>query len=319
MRRRMIFNSTTGLNNKVDPVRLQNDKGLTELASAMNVDIDQTGRLSRRLGYSLVTSGKVHSFFDCGTTCLCVDDGYLKSFTGAALLSISQVGSSPMGYAKVFMGDKDVVYMGNGSRALKHNVGSYSVSNWEFTQTQNVNPKNSERPSEYVGPETSRFFQSVPVPSVVEVYNGRMYAANGENVWVSEPFAYDMFDLARGYLPFKSRVKMIKSVMTGLYVGDEDSIYFLHGSGPKDFTVTEVHRSPVIPGTDTSVDAGIFDLYGKAVLMATKEGVCLGGMDGYFKNLSEKKIRMPDASSGSAIIINNRVVFSFKKQEVICL
>jgi len=47
-----VFSGATGINNIVDPVRLKfdPDTGIGELAEAVNVVIDQTGRISRKHG-----------------------------------------------------------------------------------------------------------------------------------------------------------------------------------------------------------------------------------------------------------------------------
>ena len=60
-----LARAITGLNNKVDPVRLRYDpeQGVSELSEATNITIDVTGRAQRRLGWNLVTAGEFHSIW----------------------------------------------------------------------------------------------------------------------------------------------------------------------------------------------------------------------------------------------------------------
>ena len=43
-----VFTTTSGLNNKVDPTRISD----TDLAVALNVDLDDSGRISRRKNFT---------------------------------------------------------------------------------------------------------------------------------------------------------------------------------------------------------------------------------------------------------------------------
>lgn len=72
------YREFTGLRNTVPAERL----GAGDLVAANNVDIDASGRISRRDGLTLATAGAYHSLFASGNTCLIV--------SGANLLRISQ-------------------------------------------------------------------------------------------------------------------------------------------------------------------------------------------------------------------------------------
>lgn len=63
-----------GLRNTVDPERLKDG----ELVTANNVDLDKTGRISRRTGYSQANADAAHSLFSNGELCLYVSATSLK-------------------------------------------------------------------------------------------------------------------------------------------------------------------------------------------------------------------------------------------------
>ena len=69
-----VFSGTTGLNNALDPVRLAFDPktGITELSQAINVNVDNSGRLSRRLGRTLKRAEASRNGFAHGEVCLFV-------------------------------------------------------------------------------------------------------------------------------------------------------------------------------------------------------------------------------------------------------
>jgi hypothetical protein len=75
--------------------------GFTDLASAVNLDLDETGKVSRRLGTNLVVAGNAHSLFEAG------DDNYvvLNSFINHVSKTLARTPVTPVNgrvaYAKI--------------------------------------------------------------------------------------------------------------------------------------------------------------------------------------------------------------------------
>ncbi|MGC9239766.1 MAG: hypothetical protein ACP5D5_08905, partial [Acidithiobacillus sp.] len=67
------FKAFTGINNRLPPERLQT----SELVAAVNVDIDDSGGVRTRQGYTSVLGGRCHSIWSQGNTCLFVQDEQL--------------------------------------------------------------------------------------------------------------------------------------------------------------------------------------------------------------------------------------------------
>lgn len=100
-----------GLRNDIDPERF--DAG--DLVVADNVDIDKSGRLQRRAGYTQRRAGATHSMWadETETICMFVEGGALKQLatdlTATSLMTLLD-GVSPVSYARV----SDRVYFANG-------------------------------------------------------------------------------------------------------------------------------------------------------------------------------------------------------------
>ena len=290
-----LLSSCSGLNNKIDPVRLRidPDRGLSELAVAYNVDIDSSGRINRRKGFKKVVDGECHSLFPYENGYLVVRNGVLSyldhdySCHGICLLK----GSGKVSYAPV--GDK--VYFTNGYQ--KGYIKGKEVFPWEFI--------------EYVGPPTTRVFYGPPLGHLIKVYNGFMFIAQDSVVWYSMPFSYHSYCLSEDYILFDSKIRMLNAVKDGLYVSTENGVYYLRGSDPRKFIQLRVCDHPAIAGTDTIVDGrkiGNGEFGENILIWASGKGICIGGPEGVFKNLTERKLVYPSYNEGAGTCIDNRYV-----------
>ena len=295
-----IFRAASGINNKIDPVRLAFDPetGVTEFAAAVNVDIDRTGRPSRRKGYARALTGAWHSLFNNG-------GAFALGVSGAGLYAIHPdyskelIAAVTAGLKVSYVRIADQVFWANGKE--KGIIANLRNAPWVA--------------GEYIGPETTKTFYDPPAGHLLEVYAGRMYVAKENIVWASRPFAYGQFDLARDWVPFAGRIRMMRAVSAGLFVSDDREIVFLAGSGPKDFIPRRVASYPALEGTDVRVEAeklGL-DAAGEAIVFTSTGGICLGGSDGFFKNLTEERLALPAGiSRGAAGIVNGRYIVTIE-------
>lgn len=285
-----VLRGSSGLNNKADPVRLRydNETGIQELAVAKDVDIGDTGRISRRKGYLQVLSlSDCHSIYNAGSYCVFVHSDALaileKDYSYTNIRNVT-VGAR-VSYAQV----EDKVYYCNGyENGYVENRVSYP---WVG--------------SDYVGPTTTKTFSDPPVGSIVELHSGRIYIAVANVVWYTEPFAYSWVNMAEDFIPFESKVRMIKAVSDGLWVSDSNKTYFLSGKSPKEFEFTVVANYPATEGT--ACDA--FDIdESKAIVWTSTEGICMGLSSGKFKNLTRHKLWYPDSVKGAGLEIDGKYI-----------
>jgi len=298
-----IFRSTNGLNTKLDPARIySSSKGVQDLAVAGDVDISDTGRLSRRKGYTKQVTGAFHSLFCDGGDCLVVSGTSLcllnPDYTTTDLATVTA--GARMSYAQV----NDDIYYCNGHE--KGIVRNGDVVAWEK--------------GDYVGPDTDRVLDDPPVGTHVEGFNGRVYVAQGGALWFSEPYAFGAFNFEDNLFWFPSNIRMVRAVADGLYVSTSNDVYFLSGLDTDQPLQTKVANYPAIEYSESWFtgqaasypDGGVSIAQGagpRALMWLSDNGVCFGGPGGQFKNLTWEKIgTFPDGLTGSSLVYNGKFV-----------
>ena len=157
---------------------------------------------------------------------------------------------------------------------------------------------------------TKRFI--APPPSNHLCYNaGRIFFSRmdqGKHVINYTEFAHlGIFDPATNGEEFESMVIAMVPAADGMYVSDRDSIYFLAGLNPSEWTSIKVadypakewgkHHGTVNPsfwGFETNVPSS---------LLATKNGPLLCMPSGRVENLIDKNVTMPDCPDSGAIAV----------------
>jgi hypothetical protein len=297
-----IFRGSSGLNTKSDPARIRFDPetGIQDLAVAVNVDHDRTGRVCRRKGFSVTAiTDPIHSLWCDGGACLFVtgtslcqlaaDYSYhvLTSVTAGARVRYFQLSNRSYwmnGYEKGFVADG---------------------INYPWIR------------GDYVGPETKRNLSDPPIGHLISYGHGRVWVAQDTIAWYSEPYALGAFDLVRNFFPFESRISMIQPVDDGCYFSDQSTTYFAEGTDPKQMKLIPIANYPVIEGTDRPLDMGKFGdgsfpglarAQSPGVIWTSTEGICVGAYNGMHVNLTFNKIDYPAALTGAALCFDGRYV-----------
>lgn len=297
-----LFRASAGLNNKVDPTRIQYDPetGVVDLSAAYNIILDPTGRLSRRKGFELKKADAwgYHSLFSCGSYALGVTYDALevieKDWSTTKIRTVTD--GARMDYVRV--GDK--IYYGNGFE-----VG-YVRDRLSYGWV--------DKP--YIGPDTTKTYSSPPTGTILEVYGGRMFIAKENILFFSEPLAFDRFDLARGYILYESRIQLVKAVSNGLYVGNESKIFFEGGGSPREFQHILAADYPAVSGAVAvaylpGVEFGL-ETTDEYAIIGTKQGLCIAGPSGQLINLTEDKITYPNVNRGLVLVRDNNILLLFE-------
>ena len=287
-----LFEGTTGLNDKVDAVRIKPE----ELSAAVNIDIDRTGRVSRRSGYVSVLAKAAHSIFPCGNYCLFVSGTDLctlePNYSWTAIRTVTH--DAKVDYYKL----GDTVYYLNGRE--KGTVVDKTYVAWDGES--------------YVGPDTTKTFSDPPIGTLLDLYNARMFIANDDVLWYSEPFAYAWVNLARGFIPMRGRLIMMRAVRDGIFVSTDSEQFFLGGKTPDEMTMMKVAEYPAVARTVVRVSfskVGDGSMSGLGLIWASTKGICLGSPSGEFKNISQDKIVFSSDAVGSGLIRNGKYIVSF--------
>lgn len=296
-----VLAATQGLNTKVDPVRLPaGENGSVWLSSCLNIDVDDTGRISRRKGFTLAQAGSWHSLFPCSGYMLGVKANGLYCINGATSVGIRNVtAGNRMSYAKGFDGQREVVYYMNGVETGKvYGGASYAIGG-----------------TEYVGPDSSRNFSDPPIGERVCIWNGRMYVSTREALWYSEPFNFETFDLARSFAMFNSRITMLIPITAGLMVGTAKNIVLLSGPTPGEWGYREIAQYGAIEWTERKATEQLSmgnNMAQNAWLFGAQNGICLLTDEGQFLNLTEDKISYPSSIRGGAGIFNGKYIMNLE-------
>lgn len=283
----ILLKGTTGLNNVVDPTRLGPDEnGLTPLAVAYNVNIDPTGRVSRRRGFTQKRSDVSHSGFCDGGDCLYVSGSSLyrlnPDYSRDALRSDLSPGA-PMSYVQV----AGRIYYANGFQKGYVPQGGVDTA-WEA--------------AEYQGPTTRKDYHDPPTGHLLAVFDSRILIAKGSAVYCSEQMQYGWF---RRYAFVEGdRITLMQSVPGGLFIATANKTFFYEGESIEQKMVRrEVAPYGVIEGTVAKASGSMLGLEVPEVfLWATTKGMCVGGPGGLFRNLTERKLVYPSALRGCGIV-----------------
>ena len=297
-----LFSGSSGLNTHVDKTRVKFDPetGVSDLTVGVNVTHDDTGLLGRRKGRELLIAGDFHSIFAWEDECYIAEGGNLYRL-GSDLATLTGVRDGMSGNRIAYVSTPLGIYYQNGFDIgiLRQGV-SYLWGK-----------------SVYVGPETLRHLTGPPVGLHIELSGGYMLIARGDVLWWSQPFAYGLYHMAKDYLPFPSRIRMVKAVDGGVYVSDEKRIYFLAGKNPEEWSLKEkAHGNPALEWSDECAlvpgeTLGLDDTDALCALWVATDGACYGTPDGNVESLNNKKITYPqNINSGAGLLMGKNFIHS---------
>lgn len=280
MKEVLIFAGATGLNTVTDPERIQIQKnGHTDLAAAVNITIDQSGRVNRRKTLELITAGNFHSLFcDKGDAFVVKDTSLYRIGTDFSLQGVrSGLTDAPMAYVQV----NDLTYYTNGYELGWINDGISYV--WEE--------------GTYTGPTTNRQFSGPMAGSHLAFWQSRMFISEGKFLWWSEPYNADIYNKAESFVQFRTDIRMIKPVAGGVFVSTGQNTWFLEGQNPAAFRAAIVSRFPAYEWSDAVEYVDGFDIGldhgGLCAMWASPEGAILGLPSGALYNTNKNKVLYP--------------------------
>ncbi len=291
---REILAATTGLNNFVDPTRLKFDfkTGVTELSQAVNVNIDNTGRPSRRLGRTQKSATASSYGFAHGDVCLFVSGTTLyqmKDDYSIVALRSDLTANARMRYYPIA---GRIYYINGAEKGYVFDGKDYAWEKGNYT---------SQAP-------TNRIFSNPPNGHLAGWFSGRALIARGNVVFGSEPSFYGVFDLHNNFRMMPKHITMLRPTTQGLWVGTTDQVLFYRGSKWK-----ELRREPkagygVLEGSDALCPGEKLKMPEQPIIFTTPQGVCIGGDDGSFDNVSYNKFTFPTGRYASATVAGDRYI-----------
>lgn len=289
-----ILKATTGLNNTLDPVRLDFDPktGVIELSQAVNVDVDNSGRVSRRQGRVLKRAEASRCGFVHGEVCLFVAGGSLyqlhPDYSRIELRSGLTIGAR-MRYCPV----ADRIYYINGSeKGYVHNGANFAWTKGEYGTAY----------------QTNRVFFDPPNGHLLGWFGGRMIVARANTLLASEPSFYGVFDLHRSFKLEADRITMLQPTSQGIWVGTSSKVLFYRGSKWEEVKREVKYDFGVLEGSEAWCPGDKLGVSGRVLLFTTPSEVCAGGEDGSLVNLTYKKLTFPTGKYASGTVAGDRYI-----------
>lgn len=288
----------SGIKNTVAPERL----APTELEKAVNVDIDDSGQVRRRRGYTEVATGSFHSLYEFNGRTYGVKNNSLGvirpdySFTG-----IVGVSAEPISYTSV----QETLYYSSRTHAGK--ITGETHSTWGQTDGQGEWWSPVVSPTSTLGAVAGKLLGDPPKAEHIAAYKGRIYLATGRTIWATEVYQYDAVDRTRGFMQLEHEITLLMAMSDGLYAGTTGGLYFLGGVYGS-MQLVHVHSSPVV-GPGIVVPAQLVHLQAGQAPLPTGEAIvfiCDGGLHAGFDggtcfNLTEGRVELPKAQSAALL------------------
>jgi hypothetical protein len=287
-----LLTTATGLNNTLDPVRIAYDlkTGESELSQAVNVDIDNSGRINRRRGRTLRVATAGRDAFVSGETCLFVSGTMLYRLTPGYTTEVVRPGLT-LGARMRYTPIADRIYYTNGYET------GYVRQGLDYAW----------RKGDYTPPEGDRrTLSEPPVGHLIGWFAGRALVAKGSAVFASEPSFYGVFDLHGGVRLFPEQITMLRGTKEGLWVGTSGRVEFYRGTKWEELRREHKAGYGVLEGSDALCPGEKLKAPGQQVLFTTPKGICAGSEDGTFVNLTESKLTFPSGRFASAAVAGDR-------------
>lgn len=295
-----------GLNNHIDPhvVPHNPETAASDMAVAVNVEIDRALKVTRCTGYSQIISasdssynrGGFHSIWSDNGPCYVGKGSSLYEFTRDQSLIGIRSGMSGKRISFARIGQSTLYCNGVENGMLKYAV-SYPWPTHEYT-----------------GPESNKEWDAAPIGEKVAILSGRAYLVVGNTIYWSEPYQYGLFNLARNHRMFDSRVLMMVPTTNGMYISTETVTAFLGGLNPHEFTYREIYKHPAFEWSEavgqTSGNRIGLESNAKVRFWRDHKGVIAGLPDGSTFNMTELKILSPECGGYGATLLRGSQLIS---------
>lgn len=157
-------------------------------------------------------------------------------------------------------------------------------------------------------PLRTQFLSPPPAGDYLAYWKGWMLVGRGTYLYVSEPYAPELFDLRKSY-PFLDNLTMLAATGTrseGVWVGTENQVIWLGGSSPETWQPDTIADYGVIPGALWVADGELLGDKAHAgtpvAFFATTRGLCAGLSDGTFHNLTQDRYAYPSMDRGACVV-----------------
>lgn len=166
-------------------------------------------------------------------------------------------------------------------------------------------------------PLYTQFQQQAPGGQLVAAYRGRMFVAQGNILYGSQPFGYELFDL-RDYLALDGRITLLapmydkesndQAQASGFFIGTDKSCGVLVGSSFEDFQYVPKLDYGAVEGALTYIDGMVLAdgaSGGRQLpVWLSQRGICAGQADMAIRNLTRPRYDFSPSGQGAALFVD---------------
>jgi len=145
----------------------------------------------------------------------------------------------------------------------------------------------------------TQFRMAPPAGSVLEYHEGRIYIADGNVVWITDPLRYGLVNAVSGFLLYPEPVTVMKSVSDGLYICS-DQTYWVSGVGTDEFQQVPLLPYGGVAGTGINIPKS------DNVAWFSKYGIVIAGLNAQLTNIQEDKSAIGEFENGAMIYREQR-------------
>lgn len=260
-----------------------------DFAVCENVDLDETGRVTRRAGLVVIDATAYKNVYRHNDVTYGVRNGEL---------GVIDNGFTPLigvGAAVCYEVVDDHLYWiaGNSHGILRNRELLPWVANAESAKGV-VNALNID-----FGPKQG--YVEPPAATQMLFFNGRMYYACGEFLLYSEPYDFAYLE-PENFIPVGAPITTLSRVSSGIFVGTSKETLYLHGGDAHDFEMKPV-ASKALDGAYTYIPGHALPeklrVDYPVPVWATSQGITAGFVDGHILNLTADKLVFPVSSKGT--------------------
>lgn len=305
----IILQTFDGLKNTVARERL----GPKDLETAQNIDLDDTGQVRRRRGFTQVDSAEWHSIWGPTSTSkhFGVRNGVLGIIrSGGSFYSLGiNIGATACCFTEV---NQNIYFSSADMSGIV--APNETVSPWGTTDGQGFWDSPVYTPTDTLGEVGGRYLNDPPVADVIEAFHGRIYLGCKRTIWKTILYGYSFVDKNAGFYQFEDDITMIRAVDDGIYVGTKSGLYFMQEERIlmrefKSLKLDKVLDIAVLRGSDVVVPLHLVHPNamqqatptGVAIVFYTNAGIMAAFNGGEIYNMTQNRFILPGGVSAAGL------------------
>lgn len=145
-----------------------------------------------------------------------------------------------------------------------------------------------------------------PNGHIIRYGHGRLFIAQDNILWYSEPYAFDWWKPHQSFMEFEGRIRAVMPTEGGMWVA-ADRLYYLIGKNPDEMKRKEVEPVKAVEGSDVKIMGAYIFIENTPIgykwLITTDRGVFVCFNDGIALNMTERNVAYPEADEGTAMFV----------------